>query len=325
VGTCKICGLDFKNLRGVITHVTNNHGLSSKEYYDNFLKKKGEGECNVCGNETTYRNSNVGYLRTCSTECASLDLDYRKKRSESRKGKPQSQETINKRINNTNQELKEINRKNTMIKKYGVDNPMKLNDIKDKVSDKLTGIKQDRTDEWQKNIITSKRKNGTLKHNLETKNKIRNSINKHYQENLDREKYLSTSNNIRHLNGWYNGLYFRSSLELSFLVKNSDKTLSSCEIKKYVVRYSVKGTIKSYYPDYTDGEFIYEIKPTSLLTFGFNQVKISAAKEKFGNNYKVITEQECSYIPKDVIKKLIKNGHVVLAKNSEKVFENYKY
>ena len=52
---------------------------------------------------------------------------------------------------------------NEFIKKYGVDNPMKLNDIKDKVSEKLTSIKQDRTDEWQQNIITSKRKNGTLK------------------------------------------------------------------------------------------------------------------------------------------------------------------
>jgi hypothetical protein len=323
--TCKICNLKFKNLKALSTHFNIKHGLVAKEYYNLYLLKENEGKCSVCHKNTTFRNLGVGYLKTCCFSCSLLDKDNRKKRSELRKGKPQSQETINKRVNNTNQELKEINRKNTMITKYGVDNPMKLNDIKIKVSDKLTGIKQDRTDEWQQNIINSKKKNGTLKHNSETKDKIRNSINKHYEENLNREKYILTLNNVRHLSGWYNGLYFRSSLELSFLVNNSDKIFLSCEIKKYVVRYLANGKIKSYYPDYTDGESIYEIKPTKLLTFGLNGIKITAAKEKFGNSYKVITEQECKYIPKDTIKKLIKNSNVVLAKNSEKTFEKYKH
>jgi hypothetical protein len=127
------------------------------------------------------------------------------------------------------------------------------------------------------------------------------------------------------LNGWYDGLYFRSSLELSFLVNNYDKIFSSCEIKKYVVRYLVNNKIKSYYPDYTDGEVIYEIKPSSLLKFGLNQDKIIAAKEKFGDKYKVITEQESNYISKETIKNLIENGNVVLGKNSEKAFEKYRY
>ena len=127
------------------------------------------------------------------------------------------------------------------------------------------------------------------------------------------------------MNGWYNGLYFRSSLELSFLVNNSGRIFSSCEIKKYVVRYLVKGKIKSYYPDYTDGEVIYEIKPNSLLTFGFNYDKIAAAKEKFGDTYKVITEKECNYITKETIKNLIENGNILLVKNSEKIFEKYRH
>lgn len=323
--TCRVCNGEFKNLKSLSTHFNIKHGLVAKEYYNLYLLKENEGRCSVCNKETTFRNIGVGYLKTCSLECACLDIDYRKKRSESRKGKTQLQETIDKRVNNTNQELKEINRKNTMIKKYGVDNPMKLNDIKDKVIYKLTGIKQDRTDEWQQNIILSKKRNGTLKHNSETKDKIRNSINKYYQENLEREKYISTSNNVRHLNGWYNGLYFRSSLELSFLVNNSGRIFSSCEIKKYVVRYLVKGKIKSYYPDYTDGEVIYEIKPNSLLTFGFNYDKIAAAKEKFGDTYKVITEKECNYITKETIKNLIENGNILLVKNSEKIFEKYRH
>jgi hypothetical protein len=323
--TCKICDSEFKNLKALSTHFNVKHGLVAKEYYDPYLLKENEGKCSVCDKETTFRNLGVGYLKTCSPECSYLDKEYRKKRSDSRKGKTQSEETINKRINSTNQEIKEKNRKNTMIKKYGVDNPMKLKNIKDKVSEKLTGIKKDRTDEWQQNIISAKIKNGTLKHNAETKNKIRDSINKHYQENLDREKYISTSNNVRHLSGWYNDLYFRSSLELSFLINNPDKVFSSCEIKKYAVRYSVNGKIKTYYPDYTDGESIYEIKPTTLLDFGFNPIKINKGKELFGNDYRVITEIECPYVKKQIIIELIENGNVILTKNSEDIFKKYRY
>lgn len=319
---CKICNSEFKNLKSLSTHFNSKHGLNSKQYYDLYLLKENGDKCSVCGENTTFRNLGVGYLDNCSVGCRNLNKNIKRNYWE---GKKQSEETIKKRINSTNQELKELNRKNTMIKKYGVDNPMKLNDIKSKVGSKLIGIKQNRTNEWQKNIIESKRKNGTLKHNLQTKNKIRDSVNKHYEQTLDREKYIATSNNVRHLSGWYNGLYFRSSLELSFLVNNTNKTFSSCEIKKYAVRYLSKGKIKTYYPDYTDGEFIYEIKPTSLLTFGFNCDKITAAKENFGDSYKVVTEQECNYIPKDVIKKLIGDGTVVLVKNSEKVFEKYKH
>jgi hypothetical protein len=185
-------------------------------------------------------------------------------------------------------------------------------------------VKRERTDEWQKNIIESKRRNGTLKHSDETKVKITNSLNEYHRLNLEREKYITTSNSIRHLNGWYNGLYFRSSLELSFLVSNTEISFTSCELKKYSVNYLVNGKYKVYYPDYTDGNFIYEIKPSKLLNFGLNPLKISAAKEKFGCVYNVITEKECYYISKDTIKNLIEIGSVILVKNSEKIFERYK-
>lgn len=320
--TCKICNSEFKNLKGVIAHVSLNHGLSSKEYYDNYFRKEGEGKCVICQGKTTYRGFTVGYLTNCSIECRdknkTIKHDYWK-------GKTQSKEHVEKRILNTNQELKQSNWEKSIFEKYGVDNPSKIENIKDKISIGNKGKIANRDSEWQQKIIDSKRKNGTLKHSDETKIKISDSLNEHFKENLDREKYISTSNNVRHLNGWYNGLYFRSSLELSFLVNNSDKVFSSCEIKKYAVRYSAKGKIKTYYPDYTDGESIYEIKPTNLLTFGFNEIKIVSAKETFGESYKVITEQECDYIPKDTIKKLMENGNVVLVKNSEKIFENYKH
>lgn len=320
--TCKICEETFKNLKGLVTHINTKHHFNGKEYYDYYLKKDGEGQCDVCGNETTYRNFGVGYLKNCSIECRNKNKTIKR---DYWKGKTQSKETITKRIQNTDQVAKEKNRKQTMLDKYGVDNPCKLDIIKKVLSEKNKGKPLIRTNEWQNNIIESKKNNGTLKHSNETKNKISDSLNKYYSENLDREKYITTSNNIKHLSGWYNGLYFRSSLELSFLVNNNEKSFSSCETKKYAVNYSVKDKIKIYYPDYTDGEFIYEIKPTSLLNFSFNPIKINAAKDKFGDFYKVITEEECNYISKDTVKQLIEKGNVVLVKNSEKIFEKYKH
>lgn len=309
-------------MKSLSTHIVLLHKISTKEYYDTFLLKKNEGNCVVCNGQTSYRNMGIGYLDTCSMKCRNSNKNIKR---DYWKGKKQSKETIDKRIKNTNQRLKEINRKNTMLHKYGVNNPMNIDEIKNRVSKKLKGRKQDRTDIWQQNIIISKQKNGTIKHSPETKIKISKSLEKHYKQNLDRERYISKSNNIKHLCGWYNGLYFRSSLELSFLVNNDDKCFSTCEIKKYAVKYLVENKVKIYYPDYTDGNLIYEIKPSSLLNFRLNPIKIKSGKNKFGKKYKLITEKECNYISKDKIKQLIETGNIVLSKNSEKILEKYKY
>jgi hypothetical protein len=323
--TCKICSKELKNLKDLSTHLNFTHKISSKDYYDLYLIKLDEGQCSVCGGVTTYRGLGIGYLKTCSLECKSLDKDYRKKRSDLRKGKKQSTETIKKRIENTNQEKKELNRKKTMLNKYGVDNPTKLYGVKTKISEKLTGIKRFRTDEWQKNIIESKRKNGTLKHSNETKIKLKDKLNEYYQLNLDREKYIPTSTNLNHFCGWYNGLYFRSSLELSFLVQNKDKIFTTCEKNKYKVIYEKDNKQKSYYPDFTDGVFFYEIKPSSLVNFKDNQLKIKRGVEIYGDKFKVITEKECPYIEKIKIFELIESGIVVVKEKTLKKLKNYKY
>lgn len=323
--TCEICKETFNNLKGLSTHLNFTHKISSKDYYDKYLINLDEGKCSVCGVETTYRGLGVGYLKTCSLECACLDKDNRKKRSELKKGKKQSTETIIKRVKNTNQVLKEANRKKTMLDKYGVDNPSKLEDIKEIVSKKNKGRKLPKTDEWQNNIIKAKRNNGTLKHTDETKNKIRNTLNKYYSENLDREKYISQSNNVNHLSGWYNGLYFRSSLELSFLVHNHDKVFLSCENNKYKIIYVDNGKQRVYYPDFTDGDVVYEIKPTSLLGNYINQLKIQEGFNFHGDNYKVITEVESPYITKKLIRELIHYGEVKLTKRAEIVLEKYRF
>lgn len=323
--TCKICNEEFNSLKGLTTHVNAKHSLNAKEYYDKYLKKEDEGKCSVCGNETTYRNAGTGYLKTCSVECRNLSNEFRDKQSKAKKGKKQSKEHIQKRVKNTNQTNKEKNRKQTMLDKYGVDNPSKLDSIKKILSEKNKGKVLVRTDDWQSNIIESKRKNGTLKHSDKTKKKISDKLNKFYSSNLDREKYISQSNNVNHLSGWYNGLYFRSSLELSFLIHNKDTFFSSCENDKYKVIYDDNGKQRVYYPDFTDGEMVYEIKPTGLLGTHINKLKIQQAIKVYGDKYNVITEVESPYITKALIRELIDSGKVKLTDRAEKVLEKYRF
>ena len=319
---CKICNSEFKNLKGLSSHFNSKHNISSKDYYDKYILEVNGDKCSVCGNLTSFRNLNIGYLENCSMECRNKNKTINRNYW---KGKKQTNDIIKKRIENTNQKLKQINWEKSNLKKYGVNNPSKLDSVKSKISLGNKGKIVIRDFNWQNKIIDSKKKNGTLKHSTKTKNKIRESLNKHFSENLDREKYISTSNNLKHFSGWYNGLYFRSSLELSFLVKNSEIVFYSCEKNEYKIIYIDKDKQKVYYPDYTDGNFIYEIKPSKLLKYKENVLKIEKGFELYGEKYKVITEIEVPYISKYKILELIEKGKIIVKSNSLKVLENYRH
>ena len=94
---CQICGMIHHNISG---HVRNFHKMSSKVYYDKYLKKPNEDICPVCGKPNNYINFNIGYRKHCSTRCSSLD--------------PKVQEKL----------------KATNIEKYGVENPYQAEEIK---------------------------------------------------------------------------------------------------------------------------------------------------------------------------------------------------
>jgi hypothetical protein len=319
---CEICNSEFKNLKALSSHFNSKHNISSKDYYDEYILKVNGDKCFVCGNLTSFRNLSVGYLENCSIECRNKNKTINRNYW---KGKKQNEITVRKRIENTNQKLKQINWEKSNLEKYGVNNPSKLDSVKNKISEGNKGKIVIRDFNWQNKIIEAKKKNGTLKHSIKTKKKISESLNNYFAENLDREKYISTSNNLKHFSGWYNGLYFRSSLELSFLVKNNEIVFSSCEKNEYKIIYINNDKQKVYYPDYTDGYFIYEIKPSKLLKYKENIFKIEKGFELYGEKYKVITEIETPYISKSQILELIETGAIIVKTNSLKVLEKYKH
>lgn len=83
---CKICYRELKSLKGLARHLYHKHkSISSKQYYDRFIKTDDEGECLTCGNNTKFSGLGYGYLDHCSKSCAQRDLNLIKKRNFKRK------------------------------------------------------------------------------------------------------------------------------------------------------------------------------------------------------------------------------------------------
>ncbi len=69
---CLICGSSFKKLSG---HISDKHRMTSKQYYDKFLKLDKEGFCLTCGKTTKFtpsykRAKRKGYDKFCSSSCS---------------------------------------------------------------------------------------------------------------------------------------------------------------------------------------------------------------------------------------------------------------
>lgn len=67
---CKICGQSFEHHIPFNAHLTEKHHLNSKNYYDQHLKKPGEGQCVICNKPTAFISATKGYRECCSVGCA---------------------------------------------------------------------------------------------------------------------------------------------------------------------------------------------------------------------------------------------------------------
>lgn len=115
--------------------------------------------------------------------------------------------------------------------------------------------------------------------------------------------------------GWYKDEYFRSLMELSYIIYLNDNNIKyeSAEQKKYAVKYvDYKGTERNYFPDYylTDSDTMIEVKPKNLLNSQDNLKKFENTRKLY--KFKIVTEDNLILIkPKD-LKPLIESGEVKL-------------
>ena len=122
---CKICGKEIKDSpKSLPTHLRS-HDITSKEYYDKFIRKENEGFCVVCGKEAIFMSVNRGYSDRCrNLECSKVLKKEATKRTSLLKYGTESP--------NQAKEVKE-KQKQAFINKYGVDNPWKAEEVKEKI------------------------------------------------------------------------------------------------------------------------------------------------------------------------------------------------
>lgn len=101
---CKICNTECNDYFHLVIHVQKEHKLSSKDYYDKYLKQENEEFCNNpnCNNKVKYIGISTGYRHYCSCKCSMTDP------------------------------VNQANHKATCLKKYGAENPSQVKEIQEK-------------------------------------------------------------------------------------------------------------------------------------------------------------------------------------------------
>lgn len=121
--------------------------------------------------------------------------------------------------------------------------------------------------------------------------------------------------------GWYNNLFFRSILELSFLIKNPN--VKSAEYIKIPYK-DYNGNERNYLPDFIDEVNLYEIKPSHLVDSKENQLKFEAARvycEDNNLNFKIITDLDINRLSDSDIKLLRESNKIKFIDRYEEKFK----
>ena len=175
---CLICNREFNNIISLSRHLRS-HKISSKDYYDKYLKKDGEGICPMygripsCKKYTKFRSWR--YLKHCSTRCSTLEHDVKVKYKQTNLKRYDVENPLqNKKIR---EKIKQTN-----LKRYGVDNPLKNEKIirkKELTNLKRYGVKNPLEN---KNIRNKGRLTCKLKYGVESIFEDREKIKKCFIE-----------------------------------------------------------------------------------------------------------------------------------------------
>jgi hypothetical protein len=116
--------------------------------------------------------------------------------------------------------------------------------------------------------------------------------------------------------GWYKGWFFRSLLELSYMIYVIERfniEWETGESEKYKISYTIDGKSKNYFPDFViNKKYIVECKPKKLTLTSINQTKFEFAKKYCDDNGFIFKIRDIPKIKKEQLIILINNGLVVL-------------
>jgi hypothetical protein len=116
--------------------------------------------------------------------------------------------------------------------------------------------------------------------------------------------------------GWYKGWFFRSLLELSYMIyviERFNLEWETGESEKYKISYTIDGKSKNYFPDFIiNKKYIVECKPKKLTLTSVNQSKFEFAKKYCDDNGFIFKTRDIPKIKKEQLIIMINNGLVVL-------------
>lgn len=297
--TCKSCSqigktINRKNLSLSINCLRcgKEHLFKSKRWYDNFLKK--DCLCKSC----FYQEKFFGeYIRNCP-QC-NKEIKYKDKNNVNFAEK---NNILCCQCTNKNS-MTNIKKEKISVSSQGKNNPMygkSFYDIwKEKHGEQIANQKL--------NQFKIKAKNNSLGKN-----------NPMYGKPAPQGSGNGWS-------GYYKNYYFRSLLELSYLKYLLDNNIKfeNGEKKKYCIEYQFNNVDRTYRPDYflVETQELIEIKPKNLINSQINKIKFEAGRQKYGNKFKVLTEDNLIKLNFDEIYILYKTKDLIFDKKYDIKFK----
>lgn len=203
---CQECDKKVKNFKALATHIQFNH--DKKKYYNDYMKKEGEGLCKTCGNPTKFTILGRGYEKFCCKECERIDYSKRMARDNPMKTVAAKQ-----------------NQRNTNLKRYGVSQNTKRPEIKEQI--KQTCLKKYGVENviQDSKIFRKAQITGKLLHRFNEKIEYRGSYELDFLENFYNKiniiQGLSFKYNYLNKKHIYHSDFFIPSLNLIVEIKNS--------------------------------------------------------------------------------------------------------
>jgi len=122
--------------------------------------------------------------------------------------------------------------------------------------------------------------------------------------------------------GWYKGWYFRSLLELSymiFVIERFNLKWDNGEKKKYKIEYDINAVKRNYFPDFfIENKYLVECKPRSLWNSEVNKLKFESATKYCSDRNLVFKIINCRTIKRTELIQLYKSGRIRFIEKYEK-------
>ncbi len=213
---CKLCKKELRTLKSLVIHLRYNHSdYTTKRYYDEFLKKDGEGVCKLeeCNNKTIFYRIGKGYLDHCCKSHAQKNPDIRKR----------LEDTKEKRYGNKNFTNRDKAKKTTK-QRYGYE----FYNNREQCSEKLLNRTEEQKEEWRQKIrkIMVERGEWLPDEELSTYKLYRREVDYHTRKNLkyfDKDDIINRSKrglSIDHIFSVKNGFILNVKPEIVGHFKN---------------------------------------------------------------------------------------------------------